>query len=426
MEVNNLAELVRPALGSDRQFVSYKAGNLLNSGENYGSLMLAVDFTVKNLKSGAEEQIQCVGKMCPPNDWLWDLFNVQATVKKEIAVYEVIVPTLQQFQRDAGLSWVVDSFAKCYGSRISLDPDSNAVDKDSIILLENLKAQGYEVGDRFKGLDLETAEMIVDDLAKLHAVSIAFRSKHQDEFKRKFLPHLNKDFTFSFSEEVVDGIVASVQDILRNNDNYDESLLDKIDAGYRKGFEYNMRPVVVENNFTTIVHGDYWTNNTMVKYLNGKPFSNKMLDYQLMYYGSLACDLIFFLYSSVDLDVLKTRYDHFIEKYHETFTVTMQQLKFDCSLFTFELFLEEIDKWAGKLEFFHLITMLKPIFTLKEKVKNLDDFSESDFIPNVDVLHPMAIPKLCYIIKDFAARGWIWGSPENCRIETVCIAPTLI
>ena len=407
MEIRNLAELIRPVLGPDRQLVSYKSSNLLSTGDNYGSVMLAIELTLKNSKTGVEEKLQCVGKMCPPSDFLWKLFNVKATVKKEIAMFNLVLPRLQRFQRDEGLGWVIETFAKCYGSRISLDPDSNVVDKDAIILLENLKVQGYEVGDRFKGLDLETAEVIVDDLAKLHAVCIAFRMKHPEEFKNTFLPHLKKDFSFFLSASVVDGIIVGVQDILRNNGYYDELLFEKFAVGYRKGFECNLKTDFVENNFTTMVHGDYWTNNSMVKYLNGKPHSNKMVDYQIMHYGSFACDLIFFLYSSVDLDVIKTRYDHLIKKYYETFIETMQQLKFDESLFTFELFLEEIDTWARNVEFFHLITMVKPIFTLKDKVKKLEEFSEKDLILNPDVLHPITIPWLCHIVTDFARKGWI-------------------
>lgn len=67
-------------------------------------------------------------------------------------MYEGILPSYNQLERDAGLreDELFDILPKYYQSRLSLNPEVD-FDDDAVILMENLKKRGYYIGDRTKG-----------------------------------------------------------------------------------------------------------------------------------------------------------------------------------------------------------------------------------------------------------------------------------
>lgn len=65
----------------------------------------------------------------------------------------------------------------------------------------------------------------------------------------------------------------------------------------------------------------------------------KIYDFQLYFYQSFACDLIFFLFSSVRCDELAKYFKMFIYHYHLEFLKTMKMLKCPREDYTY-------DKWV--------------------------------------------------------------------------------
>lgn len=49
--------------------------------------------------------------------------------------------------------------------------------ENEILVLSDLKRNGFVMLDRFKGLDLEHTELTLSKLAKFHASSISFKEK---------------------------------------------------------------------------------------------------------------------------------------------------------------------------------------------------------------------------------------------------------
>lgn len=117
--------------------VDQKINCLTAAGENYGSLMLAIEIILKNKKTGDEKILKTVAKLMPPNEFIQKVFNSQVSFKSEIGFYESIVPVLQNFRRKSEVE-EMDIFAHSYGSRINLN-GSDVVDDDGILILENLK-----------------------------------------------------------------------------------------------------------------------------------------------------------------------------------------------------------------------------------------------------------------------------------------------
>lgn len=93
-------------------------------------------------KDGKQKEYHAVAKCTPLNLVTQELFNTQETFKSEIAWYTTVIPTLKKFAKDQGLERELDFFQTFYGARISLDPNSEKVDLDGVILSENLKYLG--------------------------------------------------------------------------------------------------------------------------------------------------------------------------------------------------------------------------------------------------------------------------------------------
>lgn len=139
-EIRKLDDLVYKYISKDKTITNTEISPLTVLGENYGSLMLKVDLTLEDEKNRIE-QLSLVAKMIPENQFFQDLFNTQLTFKLEAAFYQTIVPTLQNFQREKGITKVIDLFPNFYGARINLNGSEN-VDSDGVILMENLKVSG--------------------------------------------------------------------------------------------------------------------------------------------------------------------------------------------------------------------------------------------------------------------------------------------
>lgn len=62
----------------------------------------------------------------------------------------------------------------------------------------------------------------------------------------------------------------------------------------------------------------------MIKFEKSEPKAIKFFDFQFIKFGSLAEDLVFFLFASVEKNVLLNEMDHLIEVYYQAFVAYLQ------------------------------------------------------------------------------------------------------
>lgn len=152
IELRELQPLLSRTFGDRLIVVRYTTENFLQPGENYGSTILSVHTVIKRNNEAEEEDLHLIAKMSPPTEFQRQIFDSPYTFKKEIFMYENIVPYYQELEREMGLKKdeVFDILPKFYQSRLSLSPDVD-FDDDAVILMENLKLRGYYTNDRAKG-----------------------------------------------------------------------------------------------------------------------------------------------------------------------------------------------------------------------------------------------------------------------------------
>ncbi|KAJ8872593.1 hypothetical protein PR048_026199 [Dryococelus australis] len=398
---NILEDLLRPKLDADSiQIESIAVRRLTKQGDNYGSTMLAVDVS---LKSGTRT-LHLVAKMLPKSIILQEFFQCSVTVRKEIDLYLFVRPEYERIQKENNLpdDKYLDVFPLCYGARASWKGDSAPVDEGAVILLENLKEQGYICADRFSGLDLTHCELVVDKLARFHATAIAIKIKKPEEFKATILKATN----FVAVCLPYDIVLKRLEEIHEY-----QTMKEKINTALMKGRE------VFKNNylrsprepFATFTHLDLWTNNIMFQYEPDStkriPKNVKFVDFQLTGYDSPARDLLFFLYTSANMEVLSGHYEYLVRFYYDRFLDCLKILDCDTTPFAFDEFLKELE-YSSIVEFWHLAIMIKVVTRSEEEAFSTDNMTYEDL--RIKCNYPRAYTRrFGKLALDFASRNWI-------------------
>lgn len=160
-EIQNLKEILEENLDGAK-LIDYSTKYLTKPGDNYGSTMLGLSAI---MQKGSDEPftLEMVAKMPPETTIFYDMFQIPLTSVKENGTYGEIAATLLKHQKEANVpeADLIDVFPKCYGSRISLDPNAKLADSGSLLLLENLRFSGFTVGERDVGFDEETTFLIL-------------------------------------------------------------------------------------------------------------------------------------------------------------------------------------------------------------------------------------------------------------------------
>lgn len=396
-EIPNLQELIKDGIGG--KILEQKVENLLPPGENYGSIVYKVDFKVK--KEDKEEEYHAVAKCTPPNEITQHLFMTQTTFKSEIAWYTTIVPTLNQFRRDKGVENEIDFVQKFYGARISLDPKSEMVDLDGTILTQNLKYLGYYNEDRLIGFNESTALAILRDLATFHAVPLAIKIQNPELFNKNIKPYLTEYQDLSDDEvEPFNKELFIVFDKIPECQPIRERIKQVVEAAKPFG------PRPVREPWATIIHMDFWTNNIMVT--KGENPKTMFLDLANIAFGTPVADLLFFLLTSVKLDVVREKFDDFVKYYYEEFVKNLKELNVSTEDYSFKGLVKEMEAEAKIGEFAHALIINRIILGERGKVHfNSPDGSDKkeekeNFVPN-----ETQIEKFRWIVLEAVKRNWI-------------------
>lgn len=410
-KIENLGELIESNLNGSK-ILSYKTRYLTKPGDNYGSVMLGITANIKK-PNGIIENLELVGKIPPTNEIYWRLFEPERSCPAENSIYLSVAPTLEKFQIENNVpeSKRLDVFTKCYGARLSLDMSDNVtVDKNALLVLENLISNGYKLAAREDGFDYKHTIVTLKNLAQFHALPIAFRNAHPNEFKTKIIKYLKRfDMNNNIEHKEFDIFINnSIKDLKTMPEIYSENLLLQIEGLIKLNMEYMGNPnECPDGPFNTISHYDFWVNNMMFLYDENKdPVKLKILDYQISQYESLAHDLIFVLFSSVKTSILQEKYHELLEYYYNEFIATLELVGCPTNNYSLDIFYDEIKRIAP-VQFTHILFMLRVVFAKADGMP--DDFADMNFdvISNENCFDHTYMNKLRDFIKLYKKFGYM-------------------
>ncbi|XP_036327743.1 uncharacterized protein LOC118740355 [Rhagoletis pomonella] len=377
-EIVDLKGVVEPHLeGGELQ--SYSARYLTKPGDNYGSCILSITSKIKR-PNGLIEDLALIAKLPPvTNELFWQTFQPERTCITENNVYQSVVPEIHRLQLEAGLpkDKLYNGVPRYYGSRISLNINTNKVDRDAVLVQENLQASGYKAGNRHKMLDSVHTKLVLESLAQYHALPIALRLRKPEIFAKYIRPYfkrfnMNNTMGHDMKEAMRKEIVEDLQIATHNDDTAVDEILELFEL-YDRWLE---QPEAVDGLYTSLVHCDMWINNIMFRYDDkGQPSHLKFVDFQIAQYESIAHDIIIVLFSSVESAVLEDNFDEFLKIYYNAFIMNLVEVQIPTTNYTYESFLNEVLRVAP-IEFPHPLVMTKVILadnsTLPEDFKDLD------------------------------------------------------
>ena len=402
--IKDLESILRQTLGNDLTIVKVDTKNLTDPGENYGSLILAVNATV--VINSQQSTLNLVAKMLPSSSWLQKLFNSSLTFKKELQFYRDITPECLKLQRENGViepekMWLG---AKFYGGRLGIQ-DADKFDEQAAIVLENLNYSGYAIVDRMIGLSKKQAEFAVKKLAKLHALIIAMRLKKPKIFESVVLPALGAPANATAKTCLIKIVDKAVQDLKKIPEA--APYLDKVN----KTIEYIGEALEALQNekkgpWATLVHGDFWCNNMMFKNdENGEILDMKIVDFQLGIYDCGINDLVFFLISSPTWEVIDNDFDHLVGVYYESFVDILKSLDVDTADYGKKEFMELLDKYAT-LRFGQCLMMTQVIKSKPGSAPKMENISNEDHFLSIGG-GEVYLQKMLHTVQFFDKRGWL-------------------
>ncbi|XP_012229285.2 uncharacterized protein [Linepithema humile] len=399
IELRDLQPILSRTFGDQLIVVRYTTKNLLQPGENYGSTILSVHAVIKRDNEAKEEDLYLVAKMPPPTEFQRQIFDSPYSFRKEIFMYENIVPYYRELEREVGLKEdeLLDILPKYYQSRLSLSPDVD-FDDDAVILMENLKMRGYYTNNRVTGCDHEHSKLAMRAMARFHALGMATKYKRPEYFEVLKKRSKCLEFKAEGFESMHDDMAQKIAE--------DPELAVHIDRCkaviYMQAEEIWL--AVPDEPWSTIVHADFWVNNIMFhRDENGRLDDVKFVDFQNYLFLNPLREMVFYIFASSE--VRDDYINELIDLYHETFLAVLDRMGCDTEPFTREKFDAELAKDA-KLEFVHIYFMLK-ILTLDVQETNFDDYNKMKTLMTDYQGNDIFVQRLRKAVLYFIKRNWI-------------------
>lgn len=404
LSVQKLDVLLRQSLGNDFQIKHIEWKPLTAPGENFGSVMLAIIVTLTR-SSNKTETLHLVAKLPPTSAYLLGLFNSPVTFRKELQFYSVMVKEFTNLQIESGVNEkdARDLVPKFFGGRLGLK-NPEQFDEQAAIILENLKLSGYDTGDRIYGLDKKHTEFAIESLAKLHALAIALKMKKPQLYER-IAAEVFLDVSNEITEKCVKDMFGKSKSDLESMEEI-RPYLDRVNKTIEYGLEANKNLKKPEEPWATFVHSDFWVNNMMFRHdEKGELIDLKIVDFQLSAYDYGVKDLIFFLVSSANEEILDNKLDHMFDLYYSCFIKMLKTLKVDTEKFSKQKF-DEILNRCGPVKFNQCIMMAQVIQAPKKSISESENVEGSNVFIDIsdNVIYKR---KLLHIVTLFDKRGWL-------------------
>ncbi|XP_055909080.1 uncharacterized protein LOC129943997 [Eupeodes corollae] len=241
----------------------------------------------------------------------------------------------------------------------------STTDPVQTIVLEDLTSNGFELQSRQLGLDEDHSALVLTKLGQFHALSMVLMEKDKT-IGRKFQKGLLHEEAI-MSGPFVGLFGAQLKKLAAISTEWEgfEGISHKL-FRFCEHFSKNvMRAVFPLEGFVNVLnHGDLWVNNLLFKRTEGdNSIDMRMIDFQFSFCGSPGFDLNYFFYTSLQLDVLKTKRDQLIEIYYQSLRETLKELQHDFipSLEDIqnEIFKKELYGFFVSFAFFPMMSMHK-------------------------------------------------------------------
>lgn len=256
-----------------------------NHGDNFSGLLISVIISGKREIDGEliDDRLDLLCKTAPSSLNRRKEFNTDLMFSRESFAYNRLLPTLVEFQKERGKNETFISFPKCYFA--TCNPENN----EYLVIMDDLRTKGFKLWPRNKALTIDHCRLVIQELAKFHAVSFALKDQKPeifDEFKalndilRKFFKSdsLDKHIDVGFNRAI---------NVLNNDEH--KAVLQDIKVQFLTYLE-DLLHEDKHKSIGVINHGDCWNNNIIYKYQNDNEVRPNFVNFE-PFWTFLFCSL---------------------------------------------------------------------------------------------------------------------------------------
>ncbi|XP_072943015.1 uncharacterized protein [Epargyreus clarus] len=281
-----------------------------SEGANYTSQLFSI-----TLSAPGKDDLKLFAKVASLGEKMRSMSNLQV-FETEIPFYSTVLAKYRELEESHKLPQedrLVTS--KFYGG--------TAEYMKEVIILEDLVAKGYQSFDRFECMDWEYASKCVSQLARLHALSVAF-DKDDPERYSELIEKLEISMPI---DPVKDFLSKSIETAI-------ESTEKKYRAKVKKFLRESMSSPTLQKFFrpekrVILKHGDFRPSNILHKLNRDGKVQPVLVDYQIMQRGTPVTDLLYFLISGSGEEFRANHLDEFFDHYYEEFGKALARFGID-------------------------------------------------------------------------------------------------
>ncbi|KAH8307634.1 hypothetical protein KR044_006414 [Drosophila immigrans] len=314
LDQNLFTEFLKQDFPNFKSLNQFDVEQTCGKGENFTTLVLRVNLGV-NLADDSQVATSYIVKLLPTTLSTRDMISSWKVFEKEKLSYSQYVPDFEHMYAKANKK--IRFGAKYY--------EMNGLKGEEIIVLEDLRNQGFKNCNRQRGLDMDHTQSVLEKLAQFHAASAVhyeLKGPYPDLYDRNLCSEEDKfeEFRATQAKSLIDALSHFGAEHLKSAlKTYASRAPDMYQAIASK----------FDNEFRCVNHGDFYCNNIMFQYdENGKISETYFIDLQMSRYCSPAQDLIYFLLSSVSIDLKLSKFDYFISFYHSKLIENLKLLQY--------------------------------------------------------------------------------------------------
>uniref|UniRef100_A0A182PFG1 CHK domain-containing protein n=1 Tax=Anopheles epiroticus TaxID=199890 RepID=A0A182PFG1_9DIPT len=312
---------------------SYEEAQGSGRGDNYTAALFRIALKGHTQPDGSSKKLKweksIICKRLPDCKIKREAFKSEALFRNEVVFYNTIMPVYVEFQRrrveaaetgqpESGENRIFQAIPQCYLAR------------DDLLVLEDLRVRSFTMPDRQAGLGPKQLEAVLVELARFHAVSLAYKRHHPVEFQK--LTNALEEGIFSqanaeWYRKYYDVLTRNAIQMVRQTVPEKKDHLAKLETFLSNCFGHLVELVNRESELSVICHGDCWTNNILFRYDDEEAIAETCLvDFQLIRHGSLALDLAYLIYCCTDGSLRKKNLQQWLQTYHQQLVRSLRLL----------------------------------------------------------------------------------------------------
>lgn len=279
-------------------------------GDHFASVIFRASVTYNSRGQNHEKSL--IIKTMPVQEGLKkDLLKGGEIFETETIMYQTVIPEMVKLLRSVG-----DNTE--FGPRLLY----SSSDPFWVMVFEDITKRDYQM--KYTQLSFDDAKIVYTKLARWHAASLVLSDTVPiiSKLDKSLGGIMQTDFS-----EIWTGHMATLAKLCHGWPGY-EIYGDRLDS-LKNTIMTKLKDIYQlkdSNLYNVLNHGDLHSKNMMFKIEEGVTKDILLLDYQISFWGTPACDIIYSLYNTCSIETRDNHRDELIKFYHDEFTATLNNL----------------------------------------------------------------------------------------------------